>query len=139
VVGGHVERLAGIWHTASVPSPVRVELEPGLLSADIHFHDVQASEDARSLPCWTAVTKGLAARGQRELALTVVRFSDDPEDFPPGLIGYLKAVRRFATEGRLVDAGGLSGYREPGPFGFGQFVGVAFEGCAADLWRGASG
>lgn len=101
-----------------------MELVPGELWATVHRHTLVAQ--AGSLPCWTAVTAGLAAAGQREVALTVVRSPDDDAGFPSGILGYLAALLDFARQGRIVTEGDVSGYRPPGPFGFGAFLGVAF-------------
>ena len=33
-------------------------------------------------------------------------------------------MKRFAEQGRALNVGGISGYRAPGPFGLGDFVGL---------------
>lgn len=101
-----------------------VELEKGLLSAEIYPHEVCNGDGA--LSCWTAVTRGLARVGQRELVLTIVREAKARDAFPREVLDYFSAVRTFAEQGRIVDEGGVSGYRAPGPFGLGSFVGLAF-------------
>lgn len=116
-----------VSHPTVAPDPARpsrVELVPGELWATVHRHTLVAT--AGSLPCWTAVTDGLATAGQREVAITVVRPPDESAGFPPGILGYLAALLEFARQGRIVTDGDVSGYRPPGPFGFGPFVGVAF-------------
>jgi hypothetical protein len=65
---------------------------------------------------------------QREVVLTILRTSNH-DGFPEGIIGYVPALKHFASQGRLVDDGGVSGYQAPGPFGFGAFVGLAFFGA----------
>lgn len=96
--------------------------------AHLALHDVVVDEVAR--PCWTAVSEGLASRGQAEIAITLVRDSDDLARYPSGVLGYFRALERFATEGRVVESGDVSGFRSPGPFGVGDFVGVAFGPAA---------
>lgn len=100
-------------------TPIAANLEIAL-----HAHDLPVMSE--NLPAWTLFTVGLASLGQRELALTVLRKGEALESFPQGVLGYLPALQQFASQGRIVDAGGISGYRSPGPFGFASFVGLTF-------------
>lgn len=103
-------------------------LEPGLV-AILYTHEL-AIRDA-TCPAWTLVSDGLAAFGQREISLTVLRTDTTLETFPEGVIDYLRALKHFASEGKLVRSGDVSGYRAPGPFGLGAFVGVAYYDAPA--------
>jgi len=104
---------------------LHVELVPGFLSANIHLHD--APVGGPSFPCWTVLTNGLLRHRQQEVALTIVRDSDDVNDFPSGVLGYVRALLDFAEQGRIVGEGDLSFYRAPGPFNLGPFTGVAYS------------
>ncbi|MGC4067024.1 MAG: hypothetical protein QM784_20785 [Polyangiaceae bacterium] len=93
------------------------------LSASIDSHvlvDVPSSPKA-----WSLVTTGLSQVGQSEVVFTVVH-TDEDRDFPEGVFNYIRALKHFAAQGKLVRDGDVSGYRAPGPFQFGEFVGVAF-------------
>src|SRR5262245_9713358 len=98
-------------------------LEPGL-DALIYSHDLRAGTVLR--PAWTLVTRGLANHGQQEIALTILRSQGNDENFPAGVLGYVSAVKDLAAQGRNLAPGDISGYRAPGPFHLGEFVGVAF-------------
>jgi hypothetical protein len=106
----------------------RTSLEPGL---DITIHAYDLPVQGSALPLWTLITNGLSAFGQREVVFTIVRRGATARAFPDGVVGYIPALKHFASQGRLVDDGGLSGYRAPGPFGLGSFVGVAFMNAPA--------
>src|SRR5262249_54109030 len=101
----------------------RTTLESGL-EVTVHSHDLAVA--GTSLPAWTLVTSGLSAFGQREVVLTIIRRDASREAFPEGVLGYIPVLKHFASQGRIVDDGGVSGYRSPGPFRLGSFVGLAF-------------
>jgi len=105
-------------------SSAHLDLVPGALSADIVLHDAPIGEG--SFPCWTVLTNGLLRHKQQEVALTIVRDSDDINDFPETVLGYLPALLEFAKQGRIVGEGGLSFYQAPGPFNLGSFTGIAY-------------
>jgi hypothetical protein len=100
----------------------RISLGPDL-GATIHTHDITVDE--RLVPAWTMVTNGLSAFNQQEIAFTILR-PGDQRPFPEGVLNYVPALEHFASEGRIVRDGDISGYRAPGPFQLGAFVGVAF-------------
>jgi hypothetical protein len=101
----------------------RTTFEPGL-EATVHAYDLAVG--GTELPVWTLTTRGLAASQQREVAFTIVRNAASGREFPKGVLDYVPALKHFASQGRVVGDGGVSGYRAPGPFGLGSFVGVAF-------------
>src|SRR5262249_15726321 len=101
----------------------RTTFEPGL-EATVYTHDLTVG--GATLPVWTLTTSGLAASRQREVVFTIVRNGASGRAFPEGVLGYIPALKQFASQGRIVGEGGVSGYRVPGPFGLGPFVGVAF-------------
>jgi len=79
-----------------------------------------------SVPAWTLVTSGLAMLRQREVTLTILREGAAAKFFPEGVVGYVQALKAFALEGRIVGEWDISGYRAPGPFGLGEFVGLVY-------------
>lgn len=106
----------------------RISLEAGL-DAVIYDHSVQAR--GRSLHAVTLVSDGLSQYGQREVLFTALREGPVHDGFPDGVLQYVPVLKRFAVQGRFVDHGGVSGYRPPGPFGMGPFVGLAFQDAPA--------
>jgi hypothetical protein len=101
----------------------RANLEAGL-DVTIHAHELPVC--GVTLPVWTLITRGLSALHQREVILTIVRHDAAPEAFPEGVTGYIRALKHFASQGRIVDDGDVSGYGAPGPFRLGSFVGLTF-------------
>jgi hypothetical protein len=75
--------------------------------------------------CFSYVTDGLRASGQKEMILTV---SDDREEAQPPMLPlqFFARVNELAVQGHVVDIGGFS-YTEP-PVGFmGNFRGILYE------------
>jgi hypothetical protein len=108
----------------------------GQLQATLYAHDVAvdgALPGSRLNPCFTVVSDGLARVGQPELAITLVRVGSTERTFPGSVLNYLTAVHGFARQGRIVDAGGVSGFDPPGPFGLGDFTGLAFAEAPPEL------
>lgn len=98
-------------------------LGPGLDVA-IYSHELTIGES--SLPAWSLVTEGLASFGQREVTLTILRRGGAEAEFPDGVLRYVGALKLLGDQGKTVKIHDVSGYRAPGPFGLGSFVGVAF-------------
>jgi len=98
----------GQAHGPGVRLLEKIELVPGQLTVSVYAHDLDSREGPA--PCWSYLTEGLAAKGQRELAFSLRRPPDDAEEaFPQGpLLAFLKAVLRLATEGRTVGPGAVS-------------------------------
>jgi hypothetical protein len=89
-----------------------VQIANGEASVALYAHDVGPAD--QPVPCWSYVSEGLAAFGQREIMFTLRRAPG--EALPPGDgIGLLESVARLAKGGKLVDPGGLT---EFGPRGF---------------------
>lgn len=83
-----------------------LELIPGALSMHVLAHEVAAGE---AIPCWSFVSEGLAALGQREVVLTLKTREDDEPEAAAGEAGRMFcSLYHLAGEGRLVDAGGFS-------------------------------
>lgn len=99
----------------------RITVEPGL-AVEVHAHDLAVR--GRVTPAWSLVSHGLVEAGQREVVFTVLRRGNQTAQFPHSLIPYVGALRQFAHQGRVLDHLGISGYRAPGPFQIGAFVGV---------------
>jgi hypothetical protein len=92
----------------------QIELAPGLsFSATRHSINTQWGEHE----CYSFVTQGLAAHGQRELVLTLRATPGAMSDsFIAELKGYFIAVRDFAAEGRLVNVGAVTMFGQRRPF-----------------------
>ena len=83
------------------------DLIPGKLNAQVYLHSITAADGP--VPCWTYVTDGLWAHGQKELIFSLRRDEgEQPEDIPRGPLKLFTQVYRFAEGGQLVDVGGLT-------------------------------
>src|SRR5262245_25725283 len=92
----------------------QVVLAPGKLGARIFFCEINSG--AGPVPCWVYVTEGLAAFGQREIAFALrIMPHENAGTPPPDVLHFYSTVLGLAEQGRLVDAGGFSGF---GPGGF---------------------
>jgi hypothetical protein len=105
--------------------PATIPLAEGL-SASVHLHDV--ANGPEQIPCWTYVTRGLWDLGQKEIIFSLRRLPGEaPGDFPPDPLRFFVEVQRLAREGRLVDAGDHSSFRNPAGFlGSTEMVGLAY-------------
>ncbi|MFQ5926664.1 MAG: hypothetical protein ACE5MH_04435 [Terriglobia bacterium] len=93
--------------------PFRFELSDEL-RAKVFVHEV-CSQDGL-IPCWTYVSDGLWARGQKELVFTLRRRTTEKEnEIPLPPLQFFIDVNQFARQGQLVDAGDFT---EFGPTGF---------------------
>jgi len=94
--------------------PVQVELIPGKLKVRIFLHVIDSQKGP--VPCWSYVTEGLWAHGQKELIFTLSRKPNEkPLDYSRDLLNLFKNVYELAKQGRLVNVGD---YSEFGPSGF---------------------
>jgi len=88
--------------------PLRLELIPAALHASVYRHDLPAGSSGE-IPCWTYVTEGLRALGQKEIALTLRRLpTEEPSAFPRAPLDLFRAVQPLAARGQLVDESGLT-------------------------------
>ena len=88
--------------------PAVAELVPRSLFARVHL-DEQPWAGSDAIPCWTYVSDGLRAHGQKELLLTLRRNDDEPpETFPREPFRFFTLMHSFAEQGRVVDAGDYS-------------------------------
>jgi len=96
--------------------PRRIEGLADTLAMTVFEHEI--ARIRRSLPCWTFVSDGLLAHGQKEMMLTVARTrGEHPDDIAREVARFLVDVYRLAGQGRRVDEGGLTIFRSPGPAG----------------------
>ena len=95
---------------AQIPAsafPAEIELVPGALRASIHLHTIDAQ--AGPLRCWSYVTAGLAAFGQKEVVFTIAVDGDaDPGRFPTEPLRFATTLLQLASQGRTVDAGAIT-------------------------------
>src|SRR5215469_14106245 len=113
------KRLFGQAGTEPAPStgsfPVNVALIPGELTASVHAH--AASTGAEQNPFWTYVTQGLQQVGQKELIFSLLREPDEePAAFPHDPLRFFVKVHALARQGRLVDAGQSTLFRDSAGF-----------------------
>ena len=94
----------------SVPPPaqsVEAVLVPGQLTMRVHTHDLPVGADA--LPCWTFVTNGFWALGQKEFVFTLVRERGaDPTRPPAEPFHFFTHVYSLAAQRQFVNAGGFT-------------------------------
>ncbi len=86
----------------------RIAVVPGRLTVAVYAH--QAGSGEGRVPCWTFLSEGLWAKGQREVAISIRREPGRADDaFPPGvLLSYYKTVLGLADQGRIVGSGDFS-------------------------------
>ncbi|MEO7331257.1 MAG: hypothetical protein ABI193_21960 [Minicystis sp.] len=87
--------------------PAEIELVPRALRASIHLHSIDTQDGP--LPCWSYLTEGLAAFGQKEVVFTVAAERDaDPGRFPTEPLRFASTLLQLASQGRTVDAGAIT-------------------------------
>lgn len=111
----------------SVPPPdrpVEAVLVPGQLTMRVHTHDLPVGAD--TLPCWTFVTNGFWALGQKEFVFTLVREPGaDPARPPAEPFHFFTHVYSLAAQRQFVNAGGYTCLNPRRPF-FGLMGMVGF-------------
>lgn len=101
--------------------PVHVEIAPGL-GARIFLHSIGAP--ASPGWCWSWVSQGLEAFGQREVVFTLpVGAGGDAGRPPTDPLRFFATLSGLAAQGRLVEAGGLT---RLGGNGFMGRAGIAY-------------
>lgn len=108
------------------PAP-GTEIVPGRLRVHITAHDFAV--DRRTLPCWTYVTDGFAAVGQKEFVFTLLRGrGDDPDEAPGDPLLFFKQLYSLARKKQFVDAGEFACFHPPTDTFLGLYgvVGFAF-------------
>lgn len=86
-----------------------IQVVPDHLEVQVFHHQVPYFTP---VPCWTYLTRGLEAHGQREVVLTLRR-TPETDDAPPLPFQILKAVYELAAAGKRVDAWGYSYFMAP--------------------------
>jgi hypothetical protein len=87
-----------------------VTLAEGELSVNVWDHGIETRDGL--LRCWTYVSKGMEARGQREIVFTLRRLPDlELGGFPEELFSLFGTIYDLATQGRTVDVGGFTVFR----------------------------
>ncbi len=87
--------------------PAEIELVPRALRASIHLHTL--ATQAGPLTCWSYLSEGLSAFGQKEVVFTISAESDaDPGRFPTEPLRFASTLLQLASQGRTVDAGAIT-------------------------------
>ncbi|MFO0762215.1 MAG: hypothetical protein U0359_37595 [Byssovorax sp.] len=101
---------------AQIPAtafPAEVELLPRTLRATIVLHTIDAR--AGKIRCWSYLSAGLAAHGQKEVVFTVsIEEGADPGRFPTEPLRFMTTLLQLASQGRVVDAGAITELGGPG-------------------------
>lgn len=88
------------------------ELAPGQMAVEIVAHQ------AGPMPCWSFISRGLVARGQREIVLTLSAGPGDNPNAPPlEPLQYYDTVWQLAGQGNLVAEDGFTGFGGAGMLG----------------------
>jgi hypothetical protein len=83
-----------------------IQVIPDELTIHEHWHDIPY---AQPVPCWTYITQGLWAYGQKELIFTLQRTVMAEQGESPSFVPQLvKHILALAKQGQLVDAGGYT-------------------------------
>jgi hypothetical protein len=106
--------------------PVEHAVIPDHLVVRVHRHDFP--NGSVPVPCWTYVTKGLLAAGQKEMVFTLRRLADEePDSYPQEPLLFFAQVHQLASSGRPVDAGGYTTFRAASGFlGMTEMTGFAY-------------
>lgn len=106
--------LASGGAQASDPSVIDEKVVPGALTVSIYPHSLTTQSGPLSV--WTFVSKGLWARHQKELRITVKREPKEAVgDYPRDLLMLYRTIYELAGQGRLVDVGGRTRLGNSGP------------------------
>lgn len=96
--------------------PVRIEIVPGALFAQVTLHDVASQQGP--IACWSYVTDGLAAHEQAEIAFTLRRDPGEASDgFPEDPLQLFATIYRLAEGGQRVGPGGVTEFGQTRFFG----------------------
>src|SRR5690349_17271426 len=96
--------------------PVRIEIVPGALSAQVTPHDIASQQG--SIACWSYVTDGLVAHRQAEIAFTLRRDPGEAIDgFPEDPLRLFATIYQLAEAGQRVGAGAVTEFGETRFFG----------------------
>jgi hypothetical protein len=122
---GWFQRLLGGSSRSGPVGPVTADLVPGKLRATIHTHDFAVGSGA--VPCWTYVTSGFAATGQKEFVFTLARGKADPTRPPSDPLNIFAQIFSFAEQKRFVDVGGHTCFQPRAGFlGLTGLIGFAY-------------
>ncbi len=105
--------------------PMQFELIPQTLRARVYLHDIDSIDGC--VPCWSYVTDGLRAQGQKELIFTLRREpNEQPEAFPEAPLHFFQTVNQFAQEGQLVNEGDFTEFGASGFLGHSEVRAIAY-------------
>lgn len=108
---GWWSRLTGRESRRLPPSVRRGDLLPGRLAMSATEHRLSTAGGA--LECWSFVSDGLAALGQKELVFTFARQRDESIDPLAGQVGRLLiTIHSLAAAGRIVEIGSFTEFGE---------------------------
>jgi hypothetical protein len=116
--------------------PTWFELIPGKLAVRLYRHDIETFNGI--VPCWSYVSDGLWAHGQKEMIFTLRRSQPDelatlPDTSTPFfpdvhqyIVAFFQEVYRFAQQGQLVYEGDCSWFGSPGFFGNSEWAAFVY-------------
>src|SRR5690242_17097850 len=90
------------------------ELNPSKVLVHVYSHTISVQGILR--PCVTLVTEGLMTQKQQELVCTFLIDQINKADYQT-LMQYIGQVYQFASQGRVVNDDGISGFKIPNLFG----------------------
>ncbi|KAK9443786.1 uncharacterized protein VB005_03066 [Metarhizium brunneum] len=99
--------------------PVTISLlEHSLLTVTIYHHEMQSMVSG-SFWCWTYITSGLSALGQKEMVFTLKRrtAAEREQDFQTDILEWFSNIYMFAQSDMLVDEWGQSRFYRKGFLG----------------------
>ena len=113
-------------NSESAKAPIHVDLIPEKLSAKVYLHTLETKSGP--INCWTYMSKGFMAHQQKELAFTLVRNRNQPEDsFPRDPLTFFISIFPLAENGQLVDVGDFSELGTPSFLGHKSIIYVAAQ------------
>lgn len=93
--------------------PVRFELVQDKLFGTVNLHDMRQGDEA--FECWSFVSEGMLALGQKELAILLRKEPGESEkDYPTEPLGFFLTVWNFASQGNFVFEGDITEFGDSG-------------------------
>lgn len=88
----------------------------GVLQLTVVSHEIRYH--GNSIPCWSYISRGLRARGQQEVVLTLRRHPDENKSqAPQDGIQLVRALDASALHGKYANEGDITVFGSQGPFG----------------------
>ncbi|MBY0357199.1 MAG: hypothetical protein K2W82_04290 [Candidatus Obscuribacterales bacterium] len=97
----------------SLTFPFELELVAGFLKLKVQL--TEFNHHGEEIKCWTMLSDGFAATGQKEISLTLqMSEGQQADDFPKDILDFYKKAYEYALSGLFVDPGSISEFSGSG-------------------------